>query len=358
MIASAQQTEPEHLIERGHWKRARTLVEARLRLAPDDPLAHFLLSQIRYAFGDRTSPRALAEQSVSSDGSVAKYHRQLAEVLGIEAQHAGPIQQLLLARRFRREIDRALELDPRDVRALRDLIEFYLLAPGIAGGDLRKAQATAERIAEIDSPEGFLAQARIAESRKQPAAPGDLLRQAAQSQPPSYRALMALVQFYCGPGTDPGAAESTARKAIALDPSRRDAYAILAGVYADRQDWKRLDPLLELASRQSPDDLVPYYRAASHLLTGGRDPARAERYLRVYLGQEPEGNEPTAADAHWKLGLALDAQGSTAEAVAEWKESVRLDPASPAARELKHIRPTRTAPAATRNERLVRHVQC
>ena len=68
LIVSAQQTEPEHLIERGHWKSARTLVEARLRQAPNDPLAHFLLSQIRYAFGDRISPLALAEQSVSLAG--------------------------------------------------------------------------------------------------------------------------------------------------------------------------------------------------------------------------------------------------------------------------------------------------
>lgn len=332
-------------------------METRLHQAPADPLAHFLLSQIRYAFGDRTSPLALAEQAVSLDGGVAKYHRQLAEVLGVEAQHAGPIQQLLIARRFRKEIDRAIELDPRDVQALRDLIEFYLLAPGIAGGDARKAEATAERIGEIDAPEGFLAKARIAGFQKQVGETGALLRQAAQAQPPSYRALIALARFGLGKEhDDSGSAEATARKATALDPNRVEAYEILAGVYADRGDWNALDAVLREASRQNPEDLVPYYRAASHLLKSGRDPVRAERYLRVYLGQEPEGNEPTAADAHWKLGLALEAKGSRSEAVAEWKESVRLDPASPAVRELKHLHAPRTSPTAIRNEK--RRVQC
>ena len=51
-LAWAQQSPAEKLIETGHWKRARTIVEARIREAPDDPLACPLLSQIRNAFGD------------------------------------------------------------------------------------------------------------------------------------------------------------------------------------------------------------------------------------------------------------------------------------------------------------------
>src|SRR5262249_9001422 len=103
--ASAQPSAAELLIDAGHWTRARAIVEARLREAPDSALDHFLLSQIRNAFGDRSSPLSLAEKAVTLDGKTAKYHRQVAEVLGVMAQHANPIQQLLLARRFRREIE-------------------------------------------------------------------------------------------------------------------------------------------------------------------------------------------------------------------------------------------------------------
>ena len=138
-LGFAQKTEPEKLIEGGHWKRARAIVERRLQDTPHDVLATFLLSQIRHAFGENTTPLMLAEKAVALDGRVAKYHRQLAEALGVRAQHAGPIQQLFLARRFRREMDRAIALDPRGIQALRDLLEFYLLAPGIAGGDWKKA---------------------------------------------------------------------------------------------------------------------------------------------------------------------------------------------------------------------------
>ena len=114
------------------------------------------------------------------------------------AQHAGVLRQVLLARLFRKEIDIALKLDPRDVQALRDLMEFYLLAPGIAGGDTRKAEAIAQRIAAIDECAGFLARARIAEYRNDQSVEGAMLRRAAAIRPAVYRAQTALAEFYLG----------------------------------------------------------------------------------------------------------------------------------------------------------------
>lgn len=308
-----QEATPEKLIEAGHWKRARALVEKRLRDAPDDANANFLLSQIRYAFGDRDSPLPLAEKAVRLDPSVARYHRQLAEVQGIQAQRAGIFQQLGLARRFRKEIDTALELDPRDVQAQRDLLEYYLVAPGIVGGDTKKAEALARRIAALDASEGFLARARIAEFRKDQAQTDAMLRRAAEARPPSYKAQMALAQFDLSPRHhDESAAEALAKAAINLECGRVTAYGILAAIYARRADWSALDAILASAATAVPDDGSPYYRAAEQLLADGRDAPRAEKYLRIYLAHEPEGNQPTAADAHAKLGRALRARGPEA----------------------------------------------
>ena len=341
-VSRAEQSPAERLIEAGHWKRARAIVEARLRNAPDDALSNFLLSQVRGAFGDRSTPLAFAEKAVVSDGRTGKYHRQVAEVLGVTAQHAGAFQQLFLARRFRKEIGAALSLDPRDLQALRDLLEFYLLAPGMIGGDPRKAMDIAIQIASIDYVEGLLARARIAEFHKQMAARESLLRQATQAQPPRYKAHIALAQFYLeSVRTNLSAAEVQAKAAMTLDPGRVDAYAVLAAIYADRGEWSELDPTLAIAVREVPDDPAPHFRAAERLLAARRDPVRAERYLRVYLAQEPEGNQPSASEARCKLGLVLEAQGRVADALAEFRESVRLDPDSRAARELKRLRSPR-----------------
>ena len=301
----AQDASPERLIEAGHWKQARVLVEARLREAPGDANATFLLSQIRAAFGEREAPVALAEKAVKLDPAVARYHRQLAEVQGLLAQHANVFQQIGIARRFRKEIDSAIALNGRDTQALRDLLEFYLVAPGIAGGDVKKASAMADRIASIDVCEGFLAKARIAEYRKDLREQQAMLRRAVEVRPASYKAQIALAEFCLNPSSrDEGTAETAARKAIASDSGRADAYGVLASIYAGRGNWTALEELLSAASAAVPDDLMPYYRAADWLLIDGRDLARAERYLGTYLSQAPEGNRPTSADAHRKLDLA------------------------------------------------------
>lgn len=299
--AQAAQTDAERLIAAGHWKQARIIVEARLRQSPDDALSTFLLSQIRNAFGDYTSPLALAEKAVALDGRVAKYHRQLAEVLGVEAQHANAIKIVFLAHQFRTEIDTAISLDPRDVQAQRDLLEYYLVAPGIAGGDIQKAGVTALRIGELDAAEGLLAKARIATIRRQGEETENLLRQATQAQPPSYRARLELANFYLTGHASQTSAESVARELLTLDRGRVEPYSILARIYAERTDWNALDAILADTSREVPDDLAPYYRAADALIANRRDPARAERYLRLYLEHEPEGNEPSLADAQRKL---------------------------------------------------------
>ena len=76
----------------------------------------FSCRRLNFAFGHKEAPLDLAEKAVTLAPSVAKFHRQLAEALGVKAQRSNLFQQALLARRFKKEIDAALELDPNDVQ--------------------------------------------------------------------------------------------------------------------------------------------------------------------------------------------------------------------------------------------------
>ncbi len=138
--------------------------------------------------------------------------------------------------------------------------------------------------------------------KSSPAETEAALRQAVETAPANYKTRIALAQFYlnASPPRLEEAAEQ-AQRALQLDGSRVEAYATLAVVDASREHWDALDSLLATAADAVPDDLVPYYRAAEKILAQGRNPARAARYLKSYLQQPPEGNEPTAADARAKL---------------------------------------------------------
>jgi tetratricopeptide (TPR) repeat protein len=295
------QTPAEDFIEAGHWKRARALVEPRLRDAPNDPLAAFLMSQINFAFGHKEAPLDLAEKAVALAPGVAKYHRQLAEALGVRAQRSNLFQQAFLARRFKKEIDAALAIDPNDIQAQRDLMEYYLLAPGLVGGDRKQAEALAERIGRIDRGQGFLAQARIAQFYHDPARQESMLRKAVEASPSKYKIRIALAQFYTKEQVNWDAAAENARAAIEIDPTRTDGYSILAAAYAAEGRWPELETTLATADRAVPDDLTPYFRAAEAEIATGKNYAAAKADLRKYLTQEPEGNQPTLAEARQKL---------------------------------------------------------
>ena len=59
-----------------------------------------------------------------------------------------------------------MELDPRNVEARSDLLDFYLDAPGAFGGSLEKARKQAEAMAQLDRAEGHSGWARIALKEK------------------------------------------------------------------------------------------------------------------------------------------------------------------------------------------------
>ena len=99
------------------------------------------------------------------------------------------------------------------------------------------------------------------------------------------------------------------------------------------QRWGELEAVLSTSERNVPDDLDPYFEAANALLESGVDLKRGEAYLRKYLAQEPEGEEPDVAHAHRLLGLILGKQGRIAEAITELEAAVQMNPRFRAARD-------------------------
>lgn len=295
--------------------------------AGSDAKVAWLLSQIRQAFGDPEAALTLAEKAVALKGDVAAYHVQLASVSGTVSRSAGMFRGMRLGLQVRKEAEAALAIDPRHVRARVLLAGFYWNAPAMVGGDRDKARALAAEILPIDRVEGLLLQAEHAAQDKDTTRAESLYRQGVEVTPPSYRARIALANFYAlGPTPRWTEAEKWAREALALDPERASAFGSLAAAFASQERWADLDHLLENAARLSPDSLIGDYLAARALLDTNKDAARAERHLRKYLTLEPEGNSPSHAHAHWRLGLALERQGRKSEAVSEMQAALNLNP--------------------------------
>jgi hypothetical protein len=328
--------DPDALIKAGHFKRARSIVEPRYKANGGDAELNYLMSEVEDAFGNIEGARSLAEKAVALNGREARYHRQLGDLYGETAQTASLFAKGGWAKKFKAEVDTAAALDPKDTNSRFDLLEYYLQAPRLMGGGKDKAAAMAGEIALIDPVQGDLAQARLAQDRKDAAAQESWYLKAAAARPADYEALTAPAAFYnSGTPSKADLAEKYAREAVRFDPTRAAGYSLLASSLASQVRWKELDDCLALAEKKDPDDLAPYYQAGGAILAkhaadadlaSNPDLSRAESYFRKYLSAEPEGGEPTLAHAHWRLGLVLEKEGRKSEARSEIETALRLKP--------------------------------
>jgi tetratricopeptide (TPR) repeat protein len=330
--------QPQALMDGGHHKRLRAMAEPLFRDRPNDPEALWMMSFVKLSWGDHKTAIDLAEKAVAADGKNPRYHLALAEAVGDEAQKASILRQPGLARRFKKELETTLSLDPKNVSAMKYVILYDFEAPGIMGGDKTEGRAMAGRIMRVDAVEGYLAQVMLARYDKQDSRVEELLRKAVDAGPNSYQAHFTLANFCLGTVKKYAEAEALARAAIRIDPGRAAAHTVLAAALTAQDKWAELDAALAQSEKEVPDDLTPYFRAGLASLARADQASRAERYFRKYLTQEPEPFGPKHSSAHWRLGQALEKEGHKAEAVGEWQMAVKLDPESPAKADLKRVR--------------------
>jgi tetratricopeptide (TPR) repeat protein len=301
---------------------------------PDDHRKCYLLAEVKMSFKDLDGALPLAQHAVDLDGRNSDFHLELGKVFGEMAARASFFSAGSLAIKFRKEVEIAIQLDPRNLDALDAMVQFKYQAPGIMGGSKDEAGALAEKITALNASEGYLAHAELAELEKDPGQMEIFYLKAVQANPRSYDAQTALAKFYSQfPHAKYDESTKHAQNALQLDPRRTEAYWILARIFALQQRWSDLEQTLANAEKNVPDDLRPFYEAARGLLEIGKDYQRAEGYLRRYLSQEPEGEEPDAADAHRVLGLVLEKEGRKAQARAEIQTAVRLRPNFKAAKD-------------------------
>ncbi|HLJ45370.1 MAG TPA: tetratricopeptide repeat protein [Bryobacteraceae bacterium] len=340
LVASLLGAEPETLLENGHLKRAREAVDAYYRAHPQDARANYLMSRVTSAFGDNDNALKYAETAVKLDPRNGEYHRQLAGVYGDIGEKASLLKQFGLAKKCRAEIDAAVALNPKDVENLDAQVNYYRVAPGIAGGDKNKAQTVAEEMVKINPSRGYLAEASIARAEKDDAKAAALYRKAVDADPRNYEALISLTVYYMQEShKDLAQAERLANDAIGANPDRISAYVLAVQILVKQNRSKEAPALLAKAEAAIPDNLVPYLAAGRALLEQGSDLQTAETYIRKYLTQTPEPGWPPLAGAHWSLALLHEKRGDKPQARTELETALRLKPDfEPAKRDLKRLK--------------------
>lgn len=292
------------LVEEGRYDEAIPPLRRLGEATPDDARVALYLGRAYLETGELDEAERWLTRAVELDETSVD-RMWLGRVYGLKARQASLFGRVGLAKRMKENTLRALELDGDNLEARQDLLQFYLEAPGIAGGDGSKAREQAKEILARDSYLGHLAWARVYED--------------AGDDP-------VLIQWY--------------RAAIRMRPEEPDPYYPLAYAQQRQGDFAGARETLLALQRQDPDDPGVLYQLGRNAALAGRWLDEGEASLRGYLSIEDPGTDrPSHAAARWRLALVLEHQGRLEEALRELEAAHRLDPSfEEAERDLKRLR--------------------
>ncbi len=154
-LAAPLQT-AERRFEAGAYSSAIAALKDFVGQHPESAGAHFWMARCYYELHDYDDSVEQAKRAVELDPQNSLYHQWLGRAYGGKADRR---KSFFLARKVRKELEKAVELDPSNISARRDLQRFYLEAPWIVGGSRDRALMTADAIAVMDTVEGHLAHA-------------------------------------------------------------------------------------------------------------------------------------------------------------------------------------------------------
>jgi tetratricopeptide (TPR) repeat protein len=245
------------------WEQARKLYDRTefeeslkvLKAIPEkDARAYALMGQNYFMIGEYKKATEALEKAVAAEPNDSEYVLWLGRVYGRRAEAASPFTVMGLASKARQYFERAVALDPRNIEALNDLLEFYLEAPGFLGGGLEKAKATVGQISRVNPAEGQWAESKLDEKRKELGSAESHLRRAVELAPLQVGRLIDLARFLAKHGRYQEADESFAR-AEAIAPETPKLLFARADVYI--KSHRNLDVAKDLLKRYLSSNITP-----------------------------------------------------------------------------------------------------
>lgn len=276
-------------LEVGKYSETISVLQQQVSKSPNDAQAALWLARSFLDLGKYDQAVTFAERAVSLSPQCSESHFWLARSYGLKADKT---RSFWLARKSKEEYETAVQLDPDNLSARRDLMEFYLQAPWILGGSRNKAWAQVQAISSRNTLEGYLARGEYWR---------DLNR--------------------------PSLAAKEYQKVMEAKPKQADPYFQVADFYEAAKQPNEVEAAIHEASLIEPQDpRLDYYSAVAYVMKG-QSLTKAEQDLRTYLVKAPPRNDfPPYAAAHDWLGRIYEIWGKNQEAIAQFREALQLSP--------------------------------
>lgn len=238
-------------------------------LPQKDAAVYALIGRNYYMQGEYKKATDNLEKALAAQPEDSDYALWLGRAYGRRAETSSMFTALGSASKARQNFEKAVRLNPRNMEALSDLFEYYLDAPGFAGGGLDKAAKVAGQMGAVDEVEGHWALARLAEKKK---------------------------EF--------GTAEEHLQRAAQMAPQQVGKLLDLARLLARQGRYQESEQKFHAAEKIAPNSPRVIYARADTYIQQGRNLDLARKLLKQYLEAQLTPDDPPRADAEKLLKKA------------------------------------------------------
>lgn len=292
-------TEAQHDYNAGNYHRAVDTLTIEIAKSPNDAQLHFLLGQCYYQLHEYAHAVTSLERAVQLSPNQSVYHDWLGKADGRKAEESSFFSAMGWAKKTHKEFEIAVQLQPSNLEAQRDLIRYEMNAPGIVGGGDDKATKHIMELEKIDSMQGQLARGEFLATKGRTAE-----------------------------------ADKVFAKILQSDSDRAGVYIEVADYYRDHRNVDKMGEAIAAAERLDPDDKRLKFYKGIFLIMKGKNLTEAEMLLKSYLATVPDNADlPShSATLEW-LGKLYEAQGRFSQASSQYRASLTLDPHNKSAEE-------------------------
>lgn len=249
--------------------------------------ARFYLGRIAYDEKKYDDAEEYFEEAIGANDKVADYYNWYGNTLGTIASDANMIRQATLAPKIKGAWEKAVVLDPKAIDPRISLIQFYLMAPSIAGGSVDKAVQMANDIKKIKPAEGHRQLGNIYYREK--------------------KFTEAEKEYVAMAKADPKYAQG------------------LGSFYTNQKQYEEAFALYEDLLKKDTEDMMAIYQIGKTSALSGQKLDRGEACLKKYLGYSPKKNEPSHAGANMRLAQITEKRGKKPEAKALYEKALKSD---------------------------------
>jgi tetratricopeptide (TPR) repeat protein len=238
---------------------------------------------------EAASDAAIAWQERAPDDAQAAYWA--GRTAGQMAMGAGMFSAMSWAGDSREAFEKAVELDPGYVDAQFALMQYYLIAPGIAGGDKEEAKNIAKRLEQLSPLAGHKAKSQFLFREKD---------------------------------NDGYLREMEA--ALALAPADPEALGSIVGSYLSKDDSARAKAAIDAAVAIDPAQPLIRYQFAKWAAITGQELELALQTVDELLALPRYPDGFSLAGAHHRRGQILSKLGRKADALSAYEAALALEP--------------------------------